>query len=88
MSKHIFFGMPFDFSRWRQRLLNNYLKEYKIEASPTRPEPRKDFEAWFEAEAMPLEADWFKRDTENPEEYDSVIVQASWRAWQAALGKS
>ena len=44
-------------------------------------ESRKRFEDWYEAYAMPLEADWFRRDPEYPDEYKDV--QGEWEAWQA-----
>lgn len=43
---------------------------------------RGQFEKWYEAFLMPAEADWFKRDTDFPEMYDSDDVEATWDGWQ------
>jgi len=47
---------------------------------------RAEFEEWYEADAMPLEADWFKRD----EDGDYVLdhVQHYWLGWQAKAARS
>ena len=44
---------------------------------------RKAFERWFEAQQMPAEADWFRRDDLDPEDYRYAPTQFSWEAWQA-----
>lgn len=46
---------------------------------------RREFEEWYAADAMPAEADWFKRDWEDPDEYDSGTTHCAWKAWQAAI---
>lgn len=43
---------------------------------------RREFEAWFEADAMPSEADWFRREDDNPDEYYHGVTHTAWRAWQ------
>jgi hypothetical protein len=45
-------------------------------------ECRKAFEEWFEADAMPLESDWFRKDADG--DYAQTHVDQSWSAWQAA----
>jgi hypothetical protein len=49
---------------------------------------RKLFEEWFEADAMPCEADWFKRDAQFPDMYKESTVEHSWDGFKAgwALG--
>jgi len=47
------------------------------------PELRRQFEEWYEADAMPAEADWFKR-YEDGEYYHSHTHDA-WKAWQEAV---
>jgi hypothetical protein len=44
---------------------------------------RAAFEAWYEAYCMPGEADWFRRDPEDPDEYDMTNTSSAWAAWQA-----
>ena len=48
-------------------------------------DPRVAFEEWYAADAMPAEADWFKRDPDDRDEYDSGTTHCAWRAWQAAI---
>jgi hypothetical protein len=45
---------------------------------------RARFEAWYEADAMPAEADWFKRDPDAPDEYAHGMTWSAWKAWQEA----
>lgn len=45
---------------------------------------RAAFEAWYEADAMPSESNWFKRDSSDPTEYAWDLTQAAWEGWQAA----
>jgi hypothetical protein len=52
------------------------------------PSQRQAFEAWYEADAMPMEGDWFRRDPDEPDEYDSAMTNTAWRAWQAATQKT
>lgn len=42
---------------------------------------RKDFEEWYAADCMPAEADWFKRDPEEPTEYFHGSTQSAWSGW-------
>lgn len=49
---------------------------------------REAFERWFEADAMPSEADWFKREKDEPEEYAQLSTHAAWAAWQARAALS
>jgi len=56
-----------------------------------QPEPsgafaaqRQAFEAWYEADAMPMEGDWFRRDPDSPDEYESAMTSTAWRAWLAS----
>lgn len=44
---------------------------------------RKAFEAWYEAYCMPSEADWFRRDADDENEYHHAITADAWAAWQA-----
>ena len=44
---------------------------------------REAFENWFEADAMPLESNWFARDKAFPEEYAYGPAQRAWESWQA-----
>ena len=49
---------------------------------------REEFEAWYEGHCAPLEADWFKRDIDFPDDYDYFPAQealAGWKASRAAL---
>lgn len=43
---------------------------------------REEFEAWFEADSMPLESNWFKKDDDD--DYDHMPTYYAWRAWQAS----
>ena len=45
---------------------------------------REEFEVWFDADQLPCESDWFKRDPDSPDEYLFAPTQFSWDAWQAA----
>lgn len=45
---------------------------------------RSDFENWYEADSMPAESDWFKRDAFDPDEYAQTCTSVAWRAWQAS----
>jgi hypothetical protein len=49
-------------------------------------EERKHFEEWFEADSMPLESNWFKRDKDFPERYEYNRTQWAWEGWKAAKG--
>lgn len=44
---------------------------------------REAFEAWFEADSMPAESDWFRRETDDPDEYAYAPVHWAWKSWQA-----
>lgn len=48
-------------------------------------ELRQAFETWFEASAMPSEADWFRRDPNNPDEYNLSFVAHAWDGFQAGF---
>ena len=43
---------------------------------------QEEFEAWFEADSMPLESNWFKKDDDD--DYDHMPTYYAWRAWQAS----
>ena len=45
---------------------------------------REAFEAWYEGHCAPLEADWFKRDSDFPDDYDCFPAQEAWAGWQAS----
>ena len=45
---------------------------------------REEFEAWYEGHCAPLEADWFKRDSDFPDDYDYFPAQEAWAGWQAS----
>lgn len=47
---------------------------------------RKAFEVWFEADAMPAEANWFERDADG--DYDFPTTQCSWDGWLARAEQS
>jgi hypothetical protein len=51
-------------------------------------ELRKKFEDWFEADAMPLEAGWFKRDSNFPDLYNDSCVEHSWDGFKAGWDSS
>ncbi len=58
-------------------------------APPAGEPDRKAFEAWFEADAMPLEhSNWFRRDAGGL--YEIASVEHSWCGWKAAsrLGRA
>jgi hypothetical protein len=42
---------------------------------------REAFQEWYEADAMPAEADWFKLDADG--DYDHGPTYWAWRGWQA-----
>ncbi|MEF3066344.1 hypothetical protein [Pandoraea apista] len=63
------------------------------DASLTSPanvggDEREAFEAWYEAAAMPAEADWFKREADDPNEYAHGDTQSAWEGWQARAALS
>lgn len=45
-------------------------------------ESRKAFQEWYEADAMPLEANWFAMDDAD-EFYKSDHVETAWQGWRA-----
>ena len=45
---------------------------------------REEFEAWYEGHCAPLESDWFKRDSDFPDDYDYFPAQEAWYGWQAS----
>ena len=45
---------------------------------------REEFETWYEGHCAPLEADWFKRDSDYPDDYDYFPAQEAWAGWQAS----
>ena len=45
---------------------------------------REEFEAWYEGHCAPLESDWFKRDSDFPDDYDYFPAQEAWSGWQAS----
>lgn len=44
---------------------------------------RTSFEEWYAADSLPAEADWFKRDPSNKEEYFHEDTASSWKVWLA-----
>jgi hypothetical protein len=44
---------------------------------------RAKFEEWYEADAMPGEADWFTRETDDPTEYKHIPTHFAWKGWLA-----
>lgn len=52
----------------------------------TADSERKAFEEWFEADCMPLEADWFTRDLNDASEYRHEATAHAWRGWAARAG--
>jgi hypothetical protein len=47
---------------------------------------RSEFEAWYEANAMPLESNWFDREKDGG--YKLNFVENTWEGWQAARQSS
>ena len=45
---------------------------------------REEFEAWYEGHCAPLESDWFKRDSDFPDDYDYFPAQEAWSGWKAS----
>ena len=45
---------------------------------------REEFEAWYEGHCAPLESDWFKRDSDFPDDYEYFPAQEAWAGWQAS----
>ena len=45
---------------------------------------REEFEAWYEVHCSPLESDWFKRDSDYPDDYDYFPAQEAWSGWKAS----
>lgn len=43
---------------------------------------REEFEAWFEADSMPLGSIWLKKDDDD--DYARMPTYYAWRAWQAS----
>lgn len=51
-----------------------------------KKELRKDFEEWFEADAMPLEhSNWFGKDEDG--DYLIDYINNYWQGWKAAYNK-
>lgn len=44
---------------------------------------RSAFERWYEGHCLPGEADWFRRDADDPSEYDHGHTSEAWAGWQA-----
>jgi hypothetical protein len=44
---------------------------------------REQFEVWYEADSMPSESNWFKRDDQYPDEYHYLATQISWGGFQS-----
>jgi hypothetical protein len=44
---------------------------------------RAQFEVWYEADSMPSESNWFKRDDQYPDEYHYLATQISWGGFQS-----
>jgi len=51
-------------------------------------EVRKRFEVWYGADAMPAEADWFKRDPLLTGCYEDDQTQHAWEGYQAGVRNS
>ena len=49
-----------------------------------RDKMREEFEAWYEGHCAPLESNWFKRDSDFPDDYDYFSAQEAWSGWQAS----
>jgi len=49
-------------------------------------EQREAFEQWYEADCLPAESDWFKRDDDG--DYWHATTSAAWAAWQARAALS
>ena len=45
---------------------------------------REEFEAWYEGHCAPLESDWFRRDSDFPDDYDYFPAQEAWSGWRAS----
>ena len=45
---------------------------------------REEFEVWYEGHCAPLEADWFKRDSDYKDDYDYFPAQEAWDGWKAS----
>jgi len=46
---------------------------------------REQFEAWYEADSISSESNWFKRDDQYPDEYHHLATQMSWEGFQACV---
>lgn len=44
---------------------------------------RSAFERWYEGHCLPGEADWFRRDPDEPDEYKHGHTSEAWAGWQA-----
>ena len=44
---------------------------------------RSAFERWYEGYCLPGEADWFRRDADDPDEYKHGHTSEAWAGWQA-----
>ena len=53
------------------------------QAAGQEQDERAAFEAWYEGNALPGEADWFRRDSMG--EYKWSDTAACWEGWQAAM---
>ena len=61
------------------------MKELVLRASgKTTSKMREEFEAWYEGHCAPLESDWFKRDSDFPDDYDYFPAQEAWAGWKAS----
>ena len=49
---------------------------------------RQKFEEWYEADAMPAESHWFKRDPQFDDLYELTFVQAAWSGFKAGYYKA
>jgi len=45
---------------------------------------RAAFEREYEAYCQPAEADWFRREDDDPDEYYHVTTKEAWWGWQAS----
>lgn len=55
---------------------------YRLEAV-INSDVRKRFEEWYEADAMPLESDWFAKGEDGNYIHDDTYC--TWEIWQAAV---
>lgn len=86
-------GSPVEMGHALNSLENTINDEAQIKETPfpliseefKEKDSREAFEARYEAHALPLESDWFRRNKDFPDMYALDFVEHAWDGWKAAL---